>query len=98
MAPNVLRRTMFTRDNLEVLRGIDDKCIALIYLDPPFNSKHNYAAPIRSVAAGATFKDTWTLDDIDVEWIGLIAVTNPVLSKLLDVVPNDSDKISSKNQ
>ena len=83
---------MFTRDNLEVLRGIDDKCIDLIYLDPPFNSKHNYAAPIGSEAAGAAFKDTWALDDIDVEWIGLIADTNPVLSKLLDAVSNDSDK------
>ena len=83
---------MFTRDNLEVLRGIDDECIDLIYLDPPFNSNHNYAAPIGSEAAGAEFKDTWTLNDIDVEWIGLIADEHPALSKLLAAVPNDSDK------
>ena len=37
----------------------------LIYLDPPFNSNRNYAAPIGSKAAGAAFKDTWPLSDID---------------------------------
>ena len=83
---------MFTRDNLEVMRGIDADCIDLIYLDPPFNSKHNYAAPIGSEAAGAAFKDTWTLEDINVEWIGFIADEQPDLSKLLDAVPSDSDK------
>ena len=81
--PNVEHRTMFTRDNLEVLRGIDDECIDLIYLDPPFNSKHDYAAPIGSEAAGAAFKDTWTLEDIDVEWIGLIADEQPKLHAIL---------------
>ena len=29
--------------------------VDLIYLDPPFNSKANYAAPIGSKAAGAAF-------------------------------------------
>ena len=37
-----------------------------IYADPPFNSNKNYEAPIGSKAAGAAFKDTWTLSDIDV--------------------------------
>ena len=41
----------------------------LIYLDPPFNSKANYAAPIGSEAAGAEFKDTWTLSDVDAAWL-----------------------------
>ena len=44
----------------------------LIYLDPPFNSNRNYAAPIGSEAAGAAFKDTWTLDDVDLVWHGEI--------------------------
>ena len=90
--PNVEHRTMFTRDNLEVLRGIDNECIDLIYLDPPFNSKHDYAAPIGSEAAGAAFKDTWTLEDIDVEWIGLIADEQPKLHAILAAVPDESDK------
>ena len=54
-------RTIFTGDNLPVRRGIDSDSIDLIYLDPPFNSKRDYSAPVGSIAAGAFFKDTWTL-------------------------------------
>ncbi len=50
----------------------------------PFNSKHNYAAPIGSKAAGAAFKDTWTLSDIDEAWWGEIAETNLGLYKTLE--------------
>ena len=57
---------MWTRDNLDVLRGLNSERIDLIYADPPFNSNKNYEAPIGSKAAGAAFKDTWTLSDIDV--------------------------------
>ena len=31
-------------DNLDVLRELPAECIDLIYLDPPFNSNHNYVA------------------------------------------------------
>ena len=48
MKSSLKNRTIFTRDNLEVMRGMADECIDLIYLDPPFNSNHNYAAPIGS--------------------------------------------------
>ena len=83
---------MFIRDNLEIMRGIDDECIDLIYLDPPFNSKHNYAAPIGSEAAGAEFKDTWSLSDVDAQWIASIAKDHPRLHQILSAVPDDSDK------
>lgn len=83
---NVTNRTIFTQDNLHILRGLESDTIDLIYLDPPFNSKHNYAAPIGSKAAGAAFKDTWTLDDIDMAWWGEIADVYPGLYKLLDAV------------
>ena len=56
-----------------IMRGMNSECVDLIYLDPPFNSDANYAAPIGSEAAGAEFKDTWSLSDIDSEWIDLIA-------------------------
>ena len=49
---NVANRTLFTYDNLPVMQGINSESIDLIYLDPPFNSKRNYAAPIGSQAAG----------------------------------------------
>ena len=48
MKSTLKNRTIFTRDNLEVMRGMADECIALIYLDPPFNSNHDYVAPIGS--------------------------------------------------
>ena len=38
MDANKLNRTIFIRDNLEVLRTFADKSVDLIYLDPPFNS------------------------------------------------------------
>ena len=51
----------------------------LIYLDPPFNSTRDYVAPIGSQAAGAAFKDTWALDDVDLAWHGEIAEQNPAV-------------------
>ncbi|MGR3914451.1 MAG: DNA methyltransferase [Gammaproteobacteria bacterium] len=76
--------TIFTGDNLPILRGMDTSSVDLIYLDPPFNSKRDYAAPIGSAAAGAEFKDTWTLDDTDNAWWGEIAEINPALYKVID--------------
>ncbi len=76
---NIKNRTIFTRDCLEVMRGMADQSVDLIYLDPPFNSNANYAAPIGSSAAGAEFKDTWCLSDIDIAWHGEIAESYPGL-------------------
>lgn len=83
MKHTICNRTLFTRDNLEIMRGMADECVDLIYLDPPFNSKHNYSAPIGSQAAGAEFKDTWTLSDIKEAWHGKIADTHTELYDLL---------------
>ena len=63
---NVKNRTLFTGDNLDVMRGMNSDAVDLIYLDPPFNSNRTYSAPVGSKAAGAAFKDAWTLDDADV--------------------------------
>ena len=79
----ILNRTIFTRDNLEVLRGMNTGSVDLVYLDPPFNSRKPWSAPIGSKAAGAAFKDTWTLSDIDVLDHELLRASNP---KLHDVV------------
>ena len=65
MEPNWKHKTVFTGDNLYVMRGMNSGSVDLIYLDPPFNSNRAYAAPIGSKAAGAAFKDTWTLSDVD---------------------------------
>jgi site-specific DNA-methyltransferase (adenine-specific) len=83
---------MWTGDCLDVMRGMNSESVDLIYLDPPFNSKRNYAAPIGSPAAGAAFKDTWTLDELDVEWINLIEQEYPRLYQVLLAAMTDSDK------
>ena len=74
------------------MRGMNSECVDLIYLDPPFNSKTEYAAPIGSRAAGAAFKDTWTLSDVDVEWINLIAEKMPALHSVLLAAAKNSSK------
>ncbi len=61
------------------MRGLNSETFDLIYLDPPFNSKSDYAAPIGSQAEGAAFEDTWTLDDVKQEWAEEIEVANPAL-------------------
>lgn len=81
---NVKNRTIFTGDNLHILRGLESESVDLIYLDPPFNSNRNYAAPIGSKAAGAAFKDTWSLSDLDVEWLGEVADVHPSLHKVIE--------------
>ena len=83
---------MWTGDCLNVMRGMNSESVDLIYLDPPFNSNRNYAAPIGSPAAGAAFKDTWTLDELDVEWINLIEQEYPKLYQVLLAAMTDSDK------
>ncbi len=82
-AANFADKTIWTGDNLDILRGINSECVDLIYLDPPFNSNQDYAAPVGSQAAGAAFKDTWTLSDLDVAWMGLIADQHPAIYQLL---------------
>ena len=74
---NWANRTVFTGDNLDVLRGMDSATVDLIYADPPFNSNRDYAAPIGSEAAGAAFKDTWTLSDVDEAWLEIIRDQHP---------------------
>ncbi len=83
-APNFANRTVWTGDNLDILRGLNSETVDLIYLDPPFNSNRDYEAPVGSQAAGAAFKDTWTLSDLDVAWMGLVADKHEALYKVIE--------------
>ena len=85
-ARNFALSTIWTADNLDVLRGLNSGTVDLIYLDPPFNSNADYAAPVGSKAAGAAFKDTWSLSDINLAWHGLIKSEYPALYDLLKAV------------
>lgn len=71
---------------MRVLDNINSASVDLIYLDPPFNSNRTYSAPVGSAAAGASFKDAWTLDDIDVEWVGQISERHPHLAAIIEAV------------
>ncbi|MCZ0955279.1 MAG: DNA methyltransferase [Rhodospirillaceae bacterium] len=82
--PNFASESVWTGDNLAVMRGINSGCVDLIYLDPPFNSNRTYEAPIGSKAAGASFKDAWTLDDIDVHEHGELADRNPAAYSVIE--------------
>ena len=56
--PNWQNKTISTGDNLHIMRGMNSNSVDLTYLDHPFNSNANYAAPIGSKTASAEFKDT----------------------------------------
>ena len=75
--------TLYTHDNLYVLCGLNSESVDLIYLDPPFNSKRTYSAPIGSKAAGASFKDMWTWQDVDEYYLDTLAVSFPALAKYI---------------
>ena len=83
-ASNFASETIWTGDNLAILRGMNSGCVDLIYLDPPFNSNRTYEAPIGSKAAGAAFKDAWTLDDVDVHEHGELADRNPAAYSVIE--------------
>ena len=85
-------RTVFYRDNLEVLRGIDSESIDLVYLDPPFNKKKTFHASIGSKSEGADFKDTWRDEDIKDEWVGRIADEYSSLSGYLNGIERAGDR------
>ncbi len=69
----------FTEDNLYVMYGMDSEIADLIYLDPPFNSKRMYSAPVGSKAAGAQFNDMWTWSDVDEACLEGLYDKNPEL-------------------
>ncbi|MBC6428113.1 MAG: HNH endonuclease [Cellvibrionales bacterium] len=89
---NWVNRTLWTADNLPIMRGMNSETVDLIYLDPPFNSNRNYSAPVGSEAAGAAFKDTWTLDDLDEAWLSEIADQMPAFPRIMDAAGESHSK------
>ena len=81
---NIQNRTIYCKDNLDILKGIDSETVDMIYLDPPFNSKKQWNAPVGTSAEGASFKDTWTKDDIKTEWVDAIRAEWPELHAFLN--------------
>ena len=61
-ASNWHNQTIWTGDCLDIMRGMNSASVDLIYLDPPFNSKANYARPSvrRRPAPGSRTLGDWT--------------------------------------
>lgn len=64
----------------------------MIYLDPPFNKKKVFTAPIGSTAEGAKFSDIFREEDVKEEWLGLIEENYPKIYALIEGVKNFSSK------
>ncbi len=84
----IKNRTIFCRDNLDILQNINSDTIDLIYLDPPFNKKKVFTAPIGSSAEGASFKDYFREEDVKDEWLQTIKEDRIELYNFLNGVKN----------
>ena len=89
---NLKNRTIFCRDNLDVLRGINSNCVDLIYLDPPFNKKKIFTAPIGSSSEGASFSDIFRKEDVKEEWLYLIEKKHKKTHSLIEGVRGFGNK------
>ena len=82
----IKNRTIYCRDNLDILQGINSNSIDIIYLDPPFNKKKIFTAPIDSTDKGASFKDIFREEDIKEEWRQTIKEDNDKLHAFLESI------------
>ena len=81
-----MKNTLYTNDNLFILNGLNTESIDLIYLDPPFNSKRIYSAPIGSKSAGASFKDMWTWKDINESYLDKLVENYSMLVDFIKLI------------
>ena len=88
---NIKNRTIFCKDNLDVLQGINSESVDLIYLDPPFNKNKTFTAPIGSSAEGASFKDYFREEDVKDEWVETIKEDHIELYSFLNGVKSISN-------
>ena len=65
---------------------MDSESVDLIYLDPPFNSKRIYSAPIGSKLAGASFKDMWTWQDVNEGYLERMVTEYPSLVRYIESI------------
>ena len=79
-----LNRTLFLKDNLPVLRGLDSDSIDLIATDPPFNKGVPAFEGTTKAGQNVEFKDVWNWnDDVHVEWTNAIADEHPSLFNVI---------------
>ena len=91
---NLQNRTIYCKDNLDILQNIDSESVDMIYLDPPFNKNQSFTAPIGSSAKGASFKDIFGKEDYKDEWKDDFKIEYEELYTFLESMPfyaNESD-------
>ncbi|MDA9893592.1 DNA methyltransferase [Flavobacteriaceae bacterium] len=91
---NISNRTIYCKDNLDILQNIDSESVDMIYLDPPFNKNQSFTAPIGSSAKGASFKDIFAKEDYKDEWKDEFKIEYEELYNFLESMPfyaNESD-------
>ena len=73
-------RTLFIKDNLPVLRGLDSKSVDLIATDPPFNKGVKDFSGKTKAGVEVSYKDVWNWDDdVHDDWIKQIGGEHPKL-------------------
>lgn len=92
MSGKKITNTLYTNDNLFILHGMNSESVDLIYLDPPFNSKRVYSAPIGSKAAGTSFKDMWTWQDINESYLEKLVDNYPLLVEFISSISKNHSK------
>jgi DNA modification methylase len=68
MTEGLVTRALIRQDNLHALNNVDARSVAMVYLDPPFNSGRGYEAIVAPRAAGKrhrnpAFQDSWAWND-----------------------------------
>jgi len=81
-----MQNTLFTNDNLFVLHGLNSELVDLIYIDPPFNSKRMYSAPVGSKAAGSSFKDMWGWEDVNEAYLEKLIEKYPSMVRFIQSI------------
>ena len=76
-------RTLFLEDNLPVLRGLDSDSIDLIATDPPFNKGVGAFEGTTKAGVNVEFKDVWTWDDVQTEWLEKLEKKHPRLFNMI---------------
>ena len=60
---NFDNRTLFVGDNIDYLRAMNSETVDLVATDPPFAKGRDFHAAPDSLAAGASFQDSWKWDE-----------------------------------
>ncbi len=53
-------RSLFSVDNIDILKNVEDNFVDLLYLDPPFNKNRKFYAKKGSFSEGIYFDDSWS--------------------------------------